>query len=122
MENGLKEKIAANSSMLPRLLSDLTQENIEWCANILNDENIQLFLKDEELIKTAEIFFQNNLNISKTSANGFMHRNTLLYRIEKIEKMTGLDIRKFEDAVTMNIILILNNQRNMRKRKRVKKI
>lgn len=122
MKSSLKNEIVENSSMLPRLLGKLTPENLEWCENILNDENIQLFLKDDELIKTVEIFFENNLNISKTSANGFMHRNTLLYRIEKIARITGLDIRKFEDAVTMDIILILNNLKRNNKLKRQRKI
>lgn len=121
MKSSLKNEIFENSSMLPRLLAKLTPENVEWCENILNDENIQLFLKDDELIKTVEIFFENNLNISKTSANAFMHRNTLLYRIEKIAKITGLDIRKFEDAVTMDIILVLNNLKISKTKKRQRK-
>ena len=56
-------------------------------------------MKDKELIECINAFFKNNLNISETSRNAFLHRNTLLYRIEKINKITGLNIRNFEEAI-----------------------
>ena len=52
-------------------------------------------------------FLQNSLNVSETSRNLFMHRNTLMYRLDKIERMTGLNLRKFSDAVTFRLITIL---------------
>ena len=57
--------------------------------------------KDVELRQSIDAFFANNLNISETSRNAFMHRNTLLYRIDKIQKLTGLNIRNFNDAVML---------------------
>ena len=64
---------------------------------------------DEEILNTIQKFFQNNLNISETSRQLFVHRNTLVYRIEKVQKITGLDMRSFEDALTFNIALMVVN-------------
>ena len=64
---------------------------------------------DEEMLGTVNRFFQNNLNIAETSRQLHMHRNTLIYRLEQIEKHTGLDIRLFEDAMTFKVaIMVLN--------------
>lgn len=64
---------------------------------------------DEDTLGTVSRFFQNNLNIAETSRQLHMHRNTLIYRLEQIEKRTGLDIRLFEDAMTFKIaIMVLN--------------
>lgn len=57
-------------------------------------------LLDDEIIKTVRSFFKNNLNISETARQMYLHRNTLVYRIEKILKLTGLDLRVFDDAVS----------------------
>lgn len=62
---------------------------------------------DEEVILTARAFFENGLNISDTAKQLFIHRNTLIYRLDKLHKATGLDIRNFEDAMTFrNVVLI----------------
>ena len=64
---------------------------------------------DEETLGTIAKFFDNNLNVSETSRQLFVHRNTLVYRIEKLERATGLDIRKFDDALTFKIALMVSN-------------
>ncbi len=64
---------------------------------------------DEETLNTINKFFENNLNVSETSRQLFVHRNTLVYRIEKLQKMTGLDIRTFDDALTFKIALMVVN-------------
>lgn len=64
---------------------------------------------DEETTATINKFFQNNLNIAETSRQLHMHRNTLIYRLEQIERRTGLDIRKFEDAMTFKIATMVIN-------------
>ena len=64
-------------------------------------------MKDKELIECINAFFKNNLNISETSRNAFLHRNTLLYRIEKINKITGLNIRNFEEAMSFKLLNIV---------------
>ncbi len=62
---------------------------------------------DEETLTTLEKFFDNNLNVSETSRQLFLHRNTLVYRIEKLQKVTGLDVRSFDDAMTLKIALMV---------------
>ena len=64
---------------------------------------------DEEIVSTVNKFFENNLNVSKTSRQLFVHRNTLVYRIEKLEKSTGLDVRTFDDALTFKIAMMVYN-------------
>lgn len=64
---------------------------------------------DEETLCTVNKFFENNLNISETSRQLFLHRNTLVYRIEKLQKSIGLDIRTFDDALTFKIALMVVN-------------
>ncbi|MCM1187577.1 MAG: helix-turn-helix domain-containing protein [Lachnoclostridium sp.] len=64
---------------------------------------------DEETLNTLNKFFENNLNVSETSRQLFVHRNTLVYRIEKIQKATGLDLRNFDDALTFKIALMVVN-------------
>lgn len=64
---------------------------------------------DDEMLGTINKFFENNLNVSETSRQLFVHRNTLVYRIEKIQKSTGLDIRTFDDALTFKIALMVVN-------------
>ncbi len=58
---------------------------------------------DEETLLTIDKFFENSLNISETSRQLFVHRNTLVYRLDKIERLTGLDLRKFDDAVVFKV-------------------
>jgi carbohydrate diacid regulator len=62
---------------------------------------------DDETLTTINKFFDNSLNISETSRQLFLHRNTLVYRLEKIQKSTGLDVRVFEDALTFKIALMV---------------
>ncbi|MBR4413176.1 MAG: helix-turn-helix domain-containing protein, partial [Lachnospiraceae bacterium] len=62
---------------------------------------------DEETIITIKKFFENSLNVSETSRQLFIHRNTLVYRLDKIQKTTGLDLRVFEDAITFRIALMV---------------
>lgn len=64
---------------------------------------------DEETLNTVHRFFDNNLNVSETSRQLFIHRNTLVYRIEKLHEATGLDIRVFDDAMTLEIALMVVN-------------
>lgn len=64
---------------------------------------------DDETLITINKFFENNLNVSETSRQLFVHRNTLVYRIEKLQKATGLDIRTFDDALTFKIALMVVN-------------
>lgn len=62
---------------------------------------------DKETFATIYSFFENNLNVSETSKKLFIHRNTLVYRLEKIKRLTGLDLRKFEDAIIFKIAIMV---------------
>ena len=64
---------------------------------------------DDEVLTTVNKFFDNDLNVSETSRQLYVHRNTLVYRIEKLHQSTGLDIRKFDDALTFKIALMVVN-------------
>lgn len=62
---------------------------------------------DDETLSTINKFFENNLNVSETSRQLYIHRNTLVYRLDKIQKTTGLDLRVFDDAITFKIALMV---------------
>ena len=62
---------------------------------------------DEETLLTIRKFFDNSLNVSETARQLYIHRNTLVYRLDKVNKATGLDLRVFEDAITFEIALMV---------------
>ena len=63
---------------------------------------------DDETLLTIDKFFENNLNVSEASRQLFVHRNTLVYRLDKIERLTGLDLRKFDDAVVFKVAILVS--------------
>ncbi len=67
---------------------------------------------DQETLFTIQKFFENNLNVSETSRKLFVHRNTLVYRLEKIKKLTGLDLREFDDAIVFKVALMVKKYLN----------
>lgn len=107
----------ANKTFIQKFISSLnSDERVELADKFLNDK-IEAVLKDQELKSSIDAFFENNLNISETSRNAYMHRNTLLYRIEKIYKITGLNIRNFDDAVQFLVLgTIYEITKNLRMR------
>jgi carbohydrate diacid regulator len=64
---------------------------------------------DRETLSTIQCFFANNLNVSETSRKMFVHRNTLVYRLDKIKKLTGLDLREFDNAITFKVALMVRS-------------
>ena len=104
-----EKKVTAYSTLgIGRLIYQLP---INLCRIFIDEifgSNIPAELDDETLI-TINKFFENNLNVSETSRQLFVHRNTLVYRIEKLQKSTGLDIRTFDDALTFKIALMVVN-------------
>ena len=68
-----------------------------------------MLLNDEELMSTITAFFENSLNTSVTSKATFMHRNTLNYRLDKVQKLTGLNLKIFEHAVVFRNLLVIDN-------------
>ena len=83
-----------------------------FIKEVFGDE-VPEILDDEEAMSTINRFFENNLNISETARQLYVHRNTLVYRLERIEKAIGLDIRTFEDAMTFRIaVMVLAHMKN----------
>ena len=95
--------------VLLNIISGLPLSRIEYIKDeYFANTKLKELLKNEEIVKTIDDFLKNDLNVLKTSKQTFMHRNTLLYLIIKVKKMVGLDIRHFDDALTMKIILELD--------------
>ncbi len=72
---------------------------------------------DQETLHTINKFFENNLNVSETSRKLFVHRNTLVYRLEKIKKLTGLDLREFDHAIIFKVALMVKKYLNSQQSK-----
>lgn len=72
---------------------------------------------DQETLETINRFFENNLNVSETSRKLFVHRNTLVYRLEKIKKLTGLDLREFDHAIVFKVALMVKKYLNSQEQK-----
>lgn len=90
-----------------KMLEDLPKYKLEEFLNVLSEPETKSVFADPEMLETASEFLKANLNVSEASRNLYMHRNTLMYRLDKIEKSTGLDIRKFQDAMTFRLMTIL---------------
>jgi carbohydrate diacid regulator len=93
--------------VLAKVLEDLPKSKLNEYLEILMDKSARTIFDDQEMISTAEEFLENSLNVSETSRKLFLHRNTLMYRLDKIEKLTGLNLRNFSDAVTFRLITML---------------
>lgn len=79
------------------------------CKLFLNEvfSNGSFDTLDKETITTIQKFFENNLNVSETSRQLYVHRNTLVYRLDKIQKITGLDLRNFDDAIIFKVAMLV---------------
>lgn len=89
--------------ILDRFLDALPREESQYYYSLLfNRRTAKLF--NEEMLQTIEMFFRKDLNLSDTARQLFIHRNTLVYRLDKVQRLTGLDLRCFDDAVTFRIL------------------
>ena len=91
------------------LINCFSETNYESYKKVIDHTNIQMILNDEELMSTIFSFFENSLNTSVTSSKTFMHRNTLNYRLDKVKKLTGLNLKMFEHAVVFKNLIIIND-------------
>lgn len=84
------------------------------CEMFLNEvfQKGSIEMLDRETLSTIQCFFDNNLNVSETSRKMFVHRNTLVYRLDKIKKITGLDLREFDNAITFKVALMVRSYLN----------
>ena len=93
--------------LLIKMLEDVPVERLREYMRQFNIGDSDSIFDDEEMVATAEEYLNNSLNISEASRNLYLHRNTLMYRLDKIERITGLNIRNFPDAVTFRVISII---------------
>ena len=100
--------------LLERFLNDVP---VDMCASyntmIFNRKTARLF--NDEMVHTIEAFFDNSLNLSETARKLYIHRNTLVYRLEKVQRAIGLDLRNFDDAVTFKMMMLLGKNNGNRK-------
>ncbi|MGN1165631.1 MAG: PucR family transcriptional regulator [Lachnospiraceae bacterium] len=101
-----KSILAYNELGIGRLIHQLPESLCKMFLEEVFGGNAEGLFEDEELV-TVFTFFDNNLNISETARQLYIHRNTLVYRLEKIQKKTGLDVRVFEDALTFKIAMMV---------------
>ena len=105
----VERKVNSYSSLgIGRLIYQLPVNLCKIFIEEIFGENVPYDL-DDETLTTINKFFENNLNVSETSRQLFVHRNTLVYRIEKLQKSMGLDLRNFDDALTFKIALMVVN-------------
>ncbi len=93
--------------ILVKILEDIPKFKLTEYLDVLLDPEAKTVFSDEDMVNTAEEFLNNSLNVSETSRSLFMHRNTLMYRLDKIDRATGLNLRYFPDAVTFKLMTIL---------------
>ena len=109
-----KDIIAYNTLGIGRLIYQLPVQLCEMFMKEVFGENLPDTFDDETLV-TISKFFENNLNVSETARQLYVHRNTLVYRLEKLQRSTGLDIRVFDDALTFKIALMVVSYMNYMK-------
>lgn len=97
--------------VIPILINNMKSNDLEALGDQMN-KGISEVLLDNELVITALKFFQNNLNITETAKKLYIHRNTLIYRLNKILKITGYDLRVFEDSVNFKISMYIDKLRS----------
>ena len=93
--------------ILIKMLESLPESKLKEYLSEISGDGIKELFEDEDMLLTAEEFLNSSLNVSETARNMYLHRNTLLYRLDKIEKETGLNIREFSDAVSFRVMTIL---------------
>lgn len=106
-----KSIVSCDNLGIARLIYQLPTTLCEtFLREVFKKESIESL--DQETLFTIQRFFDNNLNVSETSRKLFVHRNTLVYRLEKIKKLTGLDLREFDHAIVFKIALMVNKYLN----------
>ncbi|SNX54606.1 helix-turn-helix domain-containing protein [Thermoanaerobacterium sp. RBIITD] len=106
LDNDEKGIYFYNNYVLAELLMGLPEDIIKRFLNVMAEGKLDCF-NDDELMQTLNAFFKNSLNLSETSRDLYIHRNTLVYRLDKIHKMTELDPKQFDDAMMLKIIMLL---------------
>ena len=99
-----EEKVYCYASLrLERFLLSVDRADAAYYRSLLFNRSTQRLL-NSEMLRTIEMFFEKDLNLSDTARQLFIHRNTLVYRLDKVQRATGLDLRHFPDAVTFKVL------------------
>ena len=96
---------------LEEIVACLTKSQRERLISGYDIKNFARIFEHGDLMLTVDSFFKNGMNVSETARKLYMHRNTLIYRLNKIQKATGIDLRNFEMAVTFQILRVLYEQK-----------
>ena len=96
--------ITAGGSLLDGLIGEALKNRLAVLPSAHELGVYARAFEDKDLVATCLCLFENDLNVSRTAGKLYMHRNTLIYRIAKLKKLTGLDVCKFSDAVTFIIL------------------
>lgn len=110
-DNNLPQKniLNYNEVLFYNIGNAIKKRDKEYLFETIFCSEFNAFL-DNEIIRTIDSLFENNLNLTETSKKIFIHRNTLLYRIERIKQITGYDLRKFSDAIIFKIAWVLKDK------------
>ena len=95
--------------ILEGIIDSVSEEKKEKIYHIFNEGFSKL---DNEMIRTIEVFFRCGLNLSDAAKELYIHRNTLIYRLDKIEKYTAYDIRNFNNAVLFKVVFFIWKEKN----------
>ncbi len=110
-----KDIISYGKLGIGRLIYQLPMSLCDMFVKEVFGDKIPAILDDEEAMSTINKFFENSLNISETARQLYVHRNTLVYRLERIQRLIGLDIRKFDEAMTFRIaVMVLAHVKDQR--------
>lgn len=100
--------------LIERFISDVPQEVArKYYETLFNKKNARIF--NEEMVQTIDKFFECHLNVSEAARQLYIHRNTLVYRLDKVQKTTGLDLRTFDDAITFKMLAMLGRVKDGQK-------
>ena len=96
------------SLLIERFMCEIPPETARLYYEMLfNKKNARVF--NEEMVQTIDKFFDCHLNVSEAARQLYIHRNTLVYRLDKVQKATGLDLRAFDDAITFKMLRMLGH-------------
>lgn len=103
----------ANGELLESIVSKLDKDAVNEIKSRYDSTALKRVFSDAELLSTCFSLFENDLNVSLTARKLYMHRNTLIYRINKIEKLCGLNVSTFSDAVTFLLLYGISGGKNV---------
>ena len=108
----LEEYFENGNNIQTKVISSIKPEVYGFLSDRVLTSAFERMMADLDLVSCAIMMMKNNLNVSETSRNAFVHRNTLIYRIDKVQKLTGLNIKSFEDAFMLKVLMVIYYEKN----------